>query len=97
MEDSTASIASVSSYWHSVLVGHTSVFFSPNFYGITSIFKAYLFLTGPVEDGPSAKDHIFPSSLLFPLSPGDLYWIGSDKSCSALIGRHKFGLVQMHV
>ena len=52
MEDSTASIASVSSYWHSVLVGHTSVFLSPNFYGITSIFKAYLFLTGPVEDGP---------------------------------------------
>ena len=33
----------------------------------------------------------------FPSYSGDLYWIGSDKSCSTLIGRHKLGVVQMHV
>ena len=28
---------------------------------------------------------------------GDLYWIGCDKSCSTLIGRHKLGAVNKHV
>ena len=27
---------------------------------------------------------------------GDLYWIGSDESCSTLIGQHKLGAVDMH-
>ena len=50
--------------------------------------------TGP----PVAKSHIFFLLLLFFLSsPGDLYSIGSYKSCSTLIGRHKLGVVQMHV
>ena len=34
-----------------------------------------------------AKDHICFLLLLF--FPGDLYWNGSDKSYSTLIGRHK--------
>ena len=56
--------------------------------------KEYFF--PPARTGPPVtKDHIFFSFFLF--SPGDLYWIGSNKSCSTLIGRHKLAAVNMHV
>ena len=46
-------------------------------------FELYWNIFPPARTGPPvAKDHIF---LLLPLfSPGHLYWIGSNKSCSML-------------
>ena len=55
--------------------------------------KTSLFFQRPWWCRPLAKSHIF----CFLFLPGGLYWIGSDKSCSTLIGRHKLGVVQMHV
>ena len=58
--------------------------------------KFHYFFQRPRRCRPLAKSHIFFFPFLSP-SPGDLYWIGSDKSCSTLIGRHKLSVVQMHV
>ena len=50
-----------------------------------------LFPTAPTMSAVGKEPYL--SSLY----SGDLYRIGSDKSCSTLIGRHKLDVVQMHV
>ena len=52
------------------------------------------FSNGPDDVGRWQRATFF--FFFFFSSPGDLYWIGSDKSCSTLIGQHKLGVVQMH-
>merc|ERR1712013_829400 len=48
----------------------------------------------PTMSAVGKEPNLF-SFFFFP--SGNLYWIGSDKSCSTLIGRHKLVVVQMHV
>ena len=65
--------------------------------GFIFIFLVIIFFQRPRRCRPVAQSHIFSSLFLFLSYSGDLYWIGCDKSCSTLIGRHKLGVVQMHV
>ena len=70
-----------------------------HYFLIFSIFPLWfaVFFQRPRRCRPLAKSHIYFFLFPSPSPPGDLYWIGSDKSCSTLIGRHKLGVVQMHV
>ena len=56
-------------------------------------YTLHIFPTAPTMAAVGKEPNF--SFFLF-LYSGDLNWIGSDKSFSTLIGRHKLGVVQMH-
>ena len=76
-----------SSFFRSVVFIRELVFISEDAFILQIVF---IFPTAPTMSAVGKEPHLF-------YFPGDLYWIGSDKSCSTLIGRHKLGVVQMHV
>ena len=58
-----------------------------------SVSESQLFFS----NGPDDVGRWQRATFKFFFSSGDLYWIGSDKSCSTLIARHKLGAVHVHV
>ena len=81
-----------------IMISETQFLFDKNFYSRMSGNEfSNIFPTAPTMSAVGKEPHFSFFSFSFSFLPGDLYWIGSDKSCSTLIGRHKLGVVQMQV
>ena len=80
------------------ILAHPWIIRSPKNRKISLLFACssliIVFPTAPTMSALGKEPHL---SFSFSFSSGDLYWIGCDKSCFTLIGRHKLGVVQMHV